>query len=156
MITEVERKSGHTALALWIPLNLLRIFSESESQIKWLNKGVPRVIITKPILKSSWRVFVINGSFGQWLATIENHGHSIESNNECLYPKAPKSPFHRPRVLPSWKSSLYSVDLNIRECGNLTVLPHKLASKLASMYLYLCQCVCVRLCLFVPFMEETF
>ena len=40
MITEVERKSGHTALALWIPLNLLRIFFESESQIKWLNKGV--------------------------------------------------------------------------------------------------------------------
>ena len=42
----------------------------------------------------------------------------------------------------SLQSSLYSVDLNIRECGNLTVLPHRLASKLASMYLYLCQCVC--------------
>ena len=60
------------SLALWIPLNLLCIFSESEGQIKWLNKGVLRVIITKPILKSSWGLFFTNGSFGKngWLLFI--------------------------------------------------------------------------------------
>ena len=155
MITEVQRWSGHTALALWIPLNLIRIFSESESQIKWLNKGVPRVIITKPILKSSWRVFVTNGSFGQWLAVIYNHGPSIESN-ECLSPKSITMPSPQNVAIVKVYSPVYtqltwtSVSVGTwRFC---------LIGLQASWQVCICICasVCVRLCLFVPFMEETF
>ena len=114
-------------------------FSESSIQMKWLNKGI-QCRYNKTNLEIKLRTVLYQWIVWQkWLAAIYNHGHSIESN-QCLFPK---SIVPECCHLESLKSSLYWVDLNIRECGNLTVLPHRLASKLASMYLYLCQCVYV-------------